>query len=144
MWNKIDVPGTPAMSSLTLLDTSQVQLITTLWSKDQTVINKTHRKQNYQAYCTVLVRNTNIETQLAKHTGKRSCKHRLQILQQLYELRWCRLRLVDLQHGVGNTDHCQSTLCLFVLLCCSILLWTVVNNYLEQINDDDDDDHREY
>ena len=35
--------------------------------------------------------------------------------------------------------NCQSTLCLFVLVYCIILLWTVVNNYFEQINDDDDD-----
>ena len=33
-------------------------------------------------------------------------EHRLQILQQLlYELHQCRLRLLDLKHGAGNTDH---------------------------------------
>ena len=36
--------------------------------------------------------------------------------------------------------HCQSTLCLFVLLCRITLLSTVSSNHLEQINDDDDDD----
>jgi len=30
--------------------------------------------------------------------------HRLQILQQLRTTQ-CRLRLVDLQHGVGSSDH---------------------------------------
>jgi len=32
-------------------------------------------------------------------------EHRLQILQQLYEPRYCRLRSAALQHGVGNIDY---------------------------------------
>ena len=49
-------------------------------------------------------------------------------------------RIAALVLYVSFRGNCQSTLCLFVLCYCIILLSAVANNHLEQINHDDDDD----